>query len=167
MGPRLGNGFSPCFFAFLRGGIWQAIPKSLFFFFGENFLLLVCICMWHMCHVCACMCVHECMSVWVNAAFECACMNVWVMGSVGFPAHPTDLLLFRYSLHQSLRDVLVCHLLQHILCKRKWQYITWPWKQTPAIWSRSKVHVSGNVCANTDPPYLSSCSLCTPACKHW
>ena len=41
MGPRLGNGISPCFFAFLRGGIWQAIPKS-FLFFGENFLLLVC-----------------------------------------------------------------------------------------------------------------------------
>jgi len=40
MGPRLGNGFSPCFFAFLRGGIRQAIPKS-FLFFGENFLLLV------------------------------------------------------------------------------------------------------------------------------
>jgi len=41
MGPRLGNGISPCFFAFLRGGIGQAIPKS-FLFFGENFLLLVC-----------------------------------------------------------------------------------------------------------------------------
>ena len=41
MGPRLGNGISPCFFAFLRGGIWQAVPKS-FLFFGENFLLLVC-----------------------------------------------------------------------------------------------------------------------------
>ena len=40
MGPRLGNGISPCFFAFLRGGIWQAIPKS-FLFFWENFLLLV------------------------------------------------------------------------------------------------------------------------------
>ena len=40
MGPRLGNGISPCFFAFLRDGIWQAIPKS-FLFFGENFLLLV------------------------------------------------------------------------------------------------------------------------------
>ena len=35
MGPRLGNGISPCFFAFLRGGIWQAIPKS-FLFFGET-----------------------------------------------------------------------------------------------------------------------------------
>ena len=40
MGPRLGNGISPCFFTFLRGGVWQAIPKS-FLFFGENFLLLV------------------------------------------------------------------------------------------------------------------------------
>jgi len=41
MGPRLGNGIPPCFFAFLRGGIWQAISKS-FLFFRENFLLLVC-----------------------------------------------------------------------------------------------------------------------------
>ena len=37
---RVGNGISPCFFAFLRGGIWQAIPKS-FLFFREIFLLLV------------------------------------------------------------------------------------------------------------------------------
>ena len=41
MGPRLGNCISPCFFTFLRGGVWQAIPKS-FLFSGENFLLLVC-----------------------------------------------------------------------------------------------------------------------------
>ena len=40
MGPRLGNGISPCFLAFLRDGV-QAIPKSLFF--GEKFLLLACI----------------------------------------------------------------------------------------------------------------------------
>ena len=32
MGPRLGNGISPCFFTFLRGGVWQAIPKSFLFF---------------------------------------------------------------------------------------------------------------------------------------
>ena len=31
MGPRLGNGISPCSFAFLRSGIWQAIPKSFCF----------------------------------------------------------------------------------------------------------------------------------------
>ena len=36
MGPRLGNGISPCFFPFLRGGICQAITKS-----RENLLLLV------------------------------------------------------------------------------------------------------------------------------
>jgi len=41
MGPRLSNGISPCFFAFLRDGVGQAIPKS-FLFLGENFLLLVC-----------------------------------------------------------------------------------------------------------------------------
>jgi len=41
MGPRLGNGISSCLFAFLRGGVWQAIPKC-FYCFGENFLLLVC-----------------------------------------------------------------------------------------------------------------------------
>ena len=40
MGSRLGNGISPCFFTFLRGGVWQAIRKS-FLFFGEIFLLLV------------------------------------------------------------------------------------------------------------------------------
>ena len=39
MGARLGNGISPCFFTFLRGGVWQAFPKP--FFFWENFLLLV------------------------------------------------------------------------------------------------------------------------------
>ena len=32
----LHNGISSCFFPFLRGGVWQAIPKS-FFFWGENF----------------------------------------------------------------------------------------------------------------------------------
>ena len=36
MGPRLGNDISPCFFAFLRGGVWQDIPSS-FLFFGEFF----------------------------------------------------------------------------------------------------------------------------------
>jgi len=40
MGPRLGNSISPCFFAFFRGGIWQAIPKP-FLVFRENFLLFV------------------------------------------------------------------------------------------------------------------------------
>ena len=40
MGPRLGKGISPCFFVFLRGGVWQAIAKS-FLFFGENFLLFL------------------------------------------------------------------------------------------------------------------------------
>ena len=40
MGLRLGNGISPCFFTFVRGGVWWAIAK-LFLFFGENFLLLV------------------------------------------------------------------------------------------------------------------------------
>jgi len=35
MGPRLGNGISPCFFTFWRGGIWQAILKS--FCFLEKF----------------------------------------------------------------------------------------------------------------------------------
>jgi len=40
MGPRLGNGISPCYFAFLRGGIWQAIPEFVLLF-GENFMLLV------------------------------------------------------------------------------------------------------------------------------
>ena len=39
MGPRLGNCISPCLFTFLRGGVWQAIPKP--FCFGENILLLV------------------------------------------------------------------------------------------------------------------------------
>jgi len=38
---RLGNGISPCFFAFLRVEYDSpSIPKS-FLFFGENFLLLV------------------------------------------------------------------------------------------------------------------------------
>ena len=32
IGPRLGNGISPCFFTSLRGGVRQAIPKSLLFF---------------------------------------------------------------------------------------------------------------------------------------
>jgi len=41
MGPRLGNGIFSCLFAFLRGGVWQAIPRC-FYFFGESFLLLVC-----------------------------------------------------------------------------------------------------------------------------
>ena len=40
MGPRLGNGFSPCFLAFLRGGI---IPKS-FLFFRENFASCIHLC---------------------------------------------------------------------------------------------------------------------------
>ena len=39
MGLRLGNGISPGFFTFVRGGVRQAIPKS-FLFIGENFLLL-------------------------------------------------------------------------------------------------------------------------------
>jgi len=49
MGPSLGNGISPCFFAFLRDGVGQAIPKS-YLFLGETFLLLVCELFW----------VHEC-----------------------------------------------------------------------------------------------------------
>jgi len=40
MGLRLGNGISPSVFAVLRGGVWQAIPKS-FLFFGEFLFLLV------------------------------------------------------------------------------------------------------------------------------
>ena len=34
MGPKLGNGTSPCFFTFLRGGVWQVIPK--YFYFSEK-----------------------------------------------------------------------------------------------------------------------------------
>ena len=34
-GNEMGNGISPCFFAFSRGGVWQTIPKSLFSFLDE------------------------------------------------------------------------------------------------------------------------------------
>ena len=35
MGPRLSNGISPCFFAFLRDGVWQAFLKSFSFWKSE------------------------------------------------------------------------------------------------------------------------------------
>ena len=41
MGLRLGNGISPCFFTFLRGEVWQAIPKSLLFSEKIFFFLFV------------------------------------------------------------------------------------------------------------------------------
>ena len=34
MGTKLCNGTSPCFFAFVRGGVWQVIPK--YFYFSEK-----------------------------------------------------------------------------------------------------------------------------------
>ena len=40
MGLKLSNGISPYFFAFLRGGVWQAIPKS--FYFSEKSFYFLC-----------------------------------------------------------------------------------------------------------------------------
>ena len=40
MGLRLGNGISPGFFTFVRGGVRQAIPKS-FLFTGQFFCFLL------------------------------------------------------------------------------------------------------------------------------
>ena len=40
MGLRMGNGISPCFFAFLRGGVGQAITKSLLIFQRKVFAFL-------------------------------------------------------------------------------------------------------------------------------
>ena len=52
MGPRLGNGISPCFLAFLRG---DRPSINLFLFFREKFLLLVAYwCVSEYVYVCAC-----------------------------------------------------------------------------------------------------------------